>query len=145
MHSVILSERIKAQPENVDRYLYHVFQNIFVLPKARDIRMKLKGMSFEKFQNLINKLDYIADREGREEIRSPWVVLDLRGGDCDDVAMFTAFWAVSNGFKFCWLQQGEGREIKHILTRVYDGRQIYTIDPFGSSKFRTMFVGHWRS
>ena len=104
-----------------------------------DMKKGLQGLSNNSFLSYVSSLRYIPD-EVVEQVRAPWIVFEMKGGDCDDVSNLCAVWAILHGKQWRWILWGQGDTILHISTEI---RGIGNIDPFGSRDYKPLYYGNW--
>ena len=136
---------LNRSPEAFLKHMGRELKKLLQLPQGRKTKTTLSSLTLDQLFELIEGFRFIDDPPGREVLRSPWTVLELGGGDCDDIAMFVAYWCVCRGCKWSWSLWGINGEIKHIATRVKTKTDDVFIDFHGDvDNWKPLFIDFWR-
>ena len=94
--------KVRAKPEPICRTIAWTVNFLWKNPRAKQVISMLRGKSKNEFKSIVENLLYIPDEKGKETFRAPWTVLELGGGDCDDLAILVAFYARANKYDWQW-------------------------------------------
>jgi hypothetical protein len=138
MSQVIKKVYVKRTPVAVCRSLAYGVKLFEGLPMFKPFKEKF----LKTFPNPSKALGYLLSShweyigDGNEEqFRAPWVMEELKGGDCDDLSIYSAIVARFYGLRYRFILQGKTKkEIEHVLTQWVDGS---VIDTFGDVNYKT--------